>query len=286
MAFCVASLMGVDAPGSFVEEAIDRRSVGRATIVGALALGGVYSAVAWAMGLAVGPSSVGEMAAADADLPFTILGRVAGWLVVVAGLTLLLGIGTSKLSFHSVIARYVFAMAREGVLPARLAGAEGGTRVSAPRGGSLTQTIIAGVVVTGFAVTGADPIGQMFTWLSTLGAMGLLSLLLAASLAALFSPHQVRGERAGVWEWLIAPMLGLIAGVAVLGLMVINVGSLLGAAPGSLVPLVLPTIIIAAAAIGGMWAKHLRRYRPEVYDGIGHGTPTPNAVPDPIHISI
>ncbi|QOC89652.1 APC family permease [Micromonospora craniellae] len=285
-AFCVASLMGVDAPGSLVEEAIDKRSVNRASVVGALALGGVYAVAAWAMGVAVGPTVVGEMAAADADLPLTILSRGGSWLVAVAGVMLFLAILTAKLSFHNVIARYVFAMAREGVLPARLAGAEGGTRVSAPRGGSLTQTVTAALVVTGFAAAGADPLAQMFTWLSTLGALGLLSLLLAASLAALLAPPEVKGERAGVWEWRIAPVLGLIAGLLVLAAMVFNVGSLLGAAPGSPFPLLLPTIIIAAAVTGAMWAQHLRQSRPEVYAGIGDGTPQPNAVPDALNISI
>lgn len=78
------------------------------------------------------------------------------------------------LAFHSVIARYVFAMAREAVLPTGLAGADSGARVSAPRGGSLAQTVTAAVVVAGFALAGADPVGQMFAWLSTLGALGLL----------------------------------------------------------------------------------------------------------------
>ncbi|MEU5553372.1 APC family permease [Micromonospora sp. NPDC047793] len=286
VAFCVASLMGVDAPGSFVEEAVDRRSVGRASVVGALALGGVYAVAAWAMGVAVGPTAVGEAAAADGDLPFTILSRAGSGVVALAGVMLLLAILTAKLSFHAVVARYVFAMAREGVLPARLAGAEGGTRVSAPRGGSLTQTVIAAVVVAGFAAAGADPVGQMFTWCSTLGALGLLSLLLAASLAALLAPPEVRGERAGVWEWRIAPVLGLVAGTVVLAAMILNVGSLLGAAPGSPYPLLLPTIIIAAAVAGGMWAQYVRQSRPEVYAGIGDGTPQPNAVPDAVNISI
>ncbi|WBB93366.1 APC family permease [Verrucosispora sp. WMMC514] len=286
VAFCVASLMGIDAPGALVEEAVDRRAVSRATVVGALVLGGVYAAAAWAMGVAVGPHTVADRAAADADLPLTILGWFGAWPVAVAGVTLLLGVATATLSFHNVIARYVFAMAREGVLPARLAGAEDGRRVSAPRGGSLTQTGIAAVVVAGFAAAGADPLAQMFTWLSTVGAMGLLSLLLAASLATLLVPRPGLGERASVWQWRLAPVLGLIAGTVLLGLMVLNAGSLLGAAPGSLVPLLLPLIIAAAAVIGGLWAEHLRLFRPQVYAGIGRGTPAPNAVPDAITISI
>ncbi|NGM15641.1 hypothetical protein O3597_04015 [Verrucosispora sp. WMMA2044] len=115
-----------------------------------------------------------QAAAADPDLPLTILDRAGSFWVTAAGLLLILAILTAMLAFHSVIARYVFAMAREAVLPTGLAGADSGARVSAPRGGSLAQTVTAAVVVAGFALAGADPVGQMFAWLSTLGALGLL----------------------------------------------------------------------------------------------------------------
>lgn len=287
VAFSVAALMGVDAPGSMVEEAVDRRSVGRATIGAVLVLGGVYALGAWAMGVAVGSDAVGEVAADPAaGLPFSVLERLGGWWVALAELVLILAIVTSKLVFHNVVARYVFALAREGVLPAGLARTGSTTRVSAPRGGSLTQTAVASVVVGAFALAGADPIAVMFTWLSTLGAMGLLSLLLAASVAAMTAPASVRGPRPGVWEWRLAPVLGVLGGLVLLGLMVGNVGSLLGAVPGSLYPFLLPTILAATAALGGLWAGHLRRSRPDIYAGIGRGTPSTHAVPDAISVSI
>ncbi|SIM53108.1 Amino acid transporter [Micromonospora cremea] len=287
VAFCVAAFMGVDAPGSFVEEAIDRTSVGRATIGGVVVLGGVYALAAWAMGVAVGPGSVAE-AAADpaAGLPFAVLERLGGWWVPLAELVLIFAVVTSMLAFHSVVARYVFAMAREGVLPAGLAQTGSAMRVSAPRGGSLTQTGTATVVVGAFALAGADPIGVMFTWLSTLGAMGLLCLLLAASVAAMTAPARVRGPQAGAWEWRLAPALGVLGGSVVLALMVGNVGSLLGAAPGPMYPFFLPAILTATAIVGGVWAGHLRQAKPEVYPGIGRGIPKTHAVPDAINVSI
>ncbi|WP_245714637.1 APC family permease [Micromonospora inyonensis] len=287
VAFCVAAFMGVDGVGSFVEEAIDRRSVSGATVGGLLMLGGVYAVAAWAMGVAVGPRSVAGVAADPVGgLPFSLLDRLgAGWSVL-GELMLAAAAVTCMLAFHAVIARYVFAMAREGVLPARLARASGGIRVRAPRGGSLTQTGVATVVVGGFALVGADPMSVVFTWLSTLGAMGLLSLLLAASVAALRAPASVRGLRPGVWEWRLAPVLGVLGGLVVLALMVGNVGSLLGAAPGTRYPFLLPVILAATAVIGGVWAASLRRSRPEVYAGIGRGTPATHAVPDAMSISI
>ncbi|MGN9811426.1 APC family permease [Micromonospora sp. BQ11] len=287
VAFCVAALMGVDSPGSMVEEAVDRRSLGRATIGAVVVLGGVYALAAWAMGVAVGPTAVGEVAADPAaGLPFSILERLGGWWVVLAELVLILAILTSKLVFHNVVARYVFALAREGVLPAGLAHTGSTTRVSAPRGGSFTQTAIASVVVGAFALAGADPIAVMFTWLSTLGAMGLLCLLLTASVAAMTAPASVRGPQAGAWEWRLAPALGVPGGLVLLALMAGNAGSLLGAAPGSLYPFLLPAILAATAVLGGVWAGHLRQSRPSVYTGIGRGTPTTHAVPDAINVSI
>ncbi|MEV4725349.1 APC family permease [Micromonospora humida] len=287
VALCVAAFMGVDAPGSFVEEAVDRRSIGRATITAVLVLGGVYAVAAWAMGVAVGPDTVASRAAdPSSGLPFTVLEPAGQVWVGVAGVVLVFAIVTSMLAFHNVIARYVFAMAREGVLPTGLARTDSTTRVSAPRGGSLTQTTMAALVVTVFAVAGVDPVAVIFTWLSTLGALGLLCLLLAASIAALTAPPAVRGQRAGTWQWKVAPGLGVLGGSVVLVAMVGNVGSLLGAAPGSPYPLLLPAILTATATAGGMWAAHLRRTRPDVYAGIGHGTPKTHAVPDALHISI
>ncbi|MDG4795174.1 APC family permease [Micromonospora sp. WMMD1082] len=286
VAFVVASLMGVDAAGSFGEESIDKTSIGRAMIGAALVLGGAYALAAWATGVAVGPGSVAEQAA-DPGLPFAVLERAGGWWVgAAAGVLLVFAIITSMVAFHCVFARYVFAMARERTLPVGLARGGSGKRVKAPRNGSLTQTVVAAGVVAGFGVAGLDPIGQMFTWLSSLGAMGLLSLLLAASVAALKAPPEVSGPRPGVWQWRLAPFLGSLAGCVLLGLMILNAGPLLGAAPGSAYPYLLPVILLGVAGLGGMWAGHLRQVRPEVHAGIGHGTPPTNAVPDDVDFNI
>ncbi|WUI59024.1 APC family permease (plasmid) [Micromonospora zamorensis] len=285
VAFGVAAYGGFDAPGSLVEEAIDQRSVSRSTIVAVVVLGGVYAAAAWAMGVAVGPDRIAEEAA-DPGLPFSVLERAGNWWAALGTVTLVFAIVTSMLVFHSVVARYVFAMARERVLPAALAHTGSTTRVGAPRAGSLAQSTVAALVLVAFATCGADPIAVMFTWLSTLGAMGLLCLLLAASVAAMTAPSSVRGPQAGAWEWRFAPALGVLGGTVLLLLMASNAGSLLGAAPGSLYPFLLPAILAGTAVMGGVWAGHLRQSRPEVYTGIGRGTPKTHAVPDSINISI
>ncbi|MEU1860476.1 APC family permease [Micromonospora aurantiaca (nom. illeg.)] len=283
-ALCVAALMGFDVPGSLGEEATDRGAIYRATVGGVLLLGGVYAVASWAMGVAVGPRAVAAVAA-DGGLPFSVLGRLGGWLVVLAEVLLIAAIVTSMLVFHHTVARYVFAMSREQVLPGRLAQSSTGRQVAAPREASLAQSILAAVVVGAFAVAGLDPL-VMFAWLSALGAMGLLCLLLAASVAALSAPQALRGERWSWWQWRIAPTLGVLGGLGVLAVMVVNADSLLGAAPGSLYPLLLPAALTVTALMGAAWGARLQRSRPDISAGIGQGQPRRNEVPDNISESI
>lgn len=285
VALCVAALMGVDAPASFAEEARDDRAVTRSVFAGVVFLAGLYSATAWAMGVAVGPDRVADTAAdPNGGLPFAVMEERFGTLLTpLAQAMLIFAILTSLLAFHSVVGRYAFAMAREGVLPPALARTGNGTRVNAPVGGSLLQTVVATVVVATFALNGADPITTMFTWLSTLGALGLLCLLLAASVAGMAYFARSR-TGASVLTALVAPGLGLLLGLIVLGAMVGNVGSLLGAAPGSLTPYLLPVLVAVAAAGGLGWASVLRRSRPGVYAGISQGRPDVHAVPDDVGV--
>ena len=286
VAFCLAALMGVEAPASFAEEANDDHAVTNSVFFGVCFLAVVYAGTAWAMGVAVGPDQVAAVAGDPAGgLPYSILEqRIGGFMTPVANAMLIFAIITSLLAFHNVIARYAFAMAREGVLPVGLARTSSGTRVHAPVGGSILQTVIAVVVVGVFALAGADPVTTLFTWLSTLGALGLLCLLIAASVAAMAYFARARGTRPKAWSSVIAPLLGIVLGLVVLGAMVVNVDSLLGTEPESLSPYLLPLIIFTAAVGGVLWAVHLRQTQPDVYNGISQGRPDTHAVPDDVGV--
>lgn len=286
IALCLAAFMGVDAPASFSEEASESSAVTRSVFAGILTLAVVYCTAAWAMGLAVGPGNVSAVAAdPEGGLPFSILEQQVGaFMTPLAQTVLIFAIVTSMLAFHNICSRYAFAIAREGVLPSVLARTGSGTRVSAPVGGSLLQTGTAFVVVAAFAVAGADPVLTLFTWLSTLGALGLLCLLLAASAAAMTYFVRNPGVRAGAWTSVIAPLLGIVLGAVVLGAMVTNMGSLLGAESGSLLPYLLPMVVVVAALGGVWWAGYLRRARPQVYEGISRGRPEVYEVPDDVRV--
>jgi amino acid transporter len=286
IALCVAAFMGFEVPGPLSEEARSNDAVRRAVFRAIGFLMVAYALLAWSMAIAVGIGNVAGIAAdPTSGFPFSIMeSRIGGFMTPITQLVLIAAIVTSMAAFHNIIARYVFAMAREGVLARSLARTGSGTRVSAPVGGSMLQTGIAATVVILFAAIGMDPLADLFTVLSTLGAFGLLSLLIAASVAAMtyFSRHRPSGV--GVLTTTVAPLLGVIFGGFVLAMMVINMGSLLGVSGGGLLPYVLPLAVVAAAVVGLSWAGHLRRGRPDVYRGISRGRPDVHAVPDDIKI--
>ena len=108
------------------------------------------------------------------------------------------------LSFHNVVARYAFAMGREGLLPAAF-GRTTGTS-GAPGTGSLLQTAVSLVVVVAFAVTDDKPTGDptapvlhLFTWGGNVGALGVILLMAAASLSVIV--FFVRRGAAGAQAW-------------------------------------------------------------------------------------
>ena len=109
------------------------------------------------------------------------------------------------LSFHNVVARYAFAMGREGLLPAAFGRTNSAS--GAPGTGSLLQTAVSVVIVVGFAVTDDKPAGDptapvlhLFTWLGNVGALGVILLMAAASVAVIAFFVRRGAARAQAWR--------------------------------------------------------------------------------------
>ena len=278
LVMCVASVMGFDGALTFSTEAVRPSGPRRAMIGGLLTLGVVYSVMAWAVGVANGPSAVAAVAAdPTAQVPLNTMIATYGFLSgPVSQLAAVFGMFTTMLSVHAITARYGYAMATEQVLPARVAHTGRFELAGSPVGGSVLQSGVGLAVIGGFAISGADPLTTMFPWLATLGALGLVLLLCAASVAAV--SYLPSGD--GVWTRWVAPSLGFPLGVALLAAMLTHGAALLGTAPGSLLPLVIPLVLVLAVVAGLTWAARLAASRPDVYRRISYGVPQPLETPD------
>jgi amino acid transporter len=183
-----------------------------------------------------------------------------------ANMLFLTSVFAALLSFHNGVARYLFALGRERVLPAALSRV--GTRSGGPVAGSLTQSALALVVVTVFAMFGADPVLQLFTWLSGTAAVGIV-LLMAGTSAAVVGFFRTRPGGGSTWQRAIAPTLATLALVALVVLLIGNFDALLGTDPASPLRWILPGLVLLTGVVGAIWAVRLRSTRPEAYAAIG-----------------
>ena len=180
----------------------------------------------------------------------------------------LTGLLAAMISLHSTIARYVFALGRERLLPARLGRTT--ARGAVPLAGSATQSLIAAAALGGAYAAGWDPLTRTFRWLTTAGALGVLLLVLAASLAALLFLNRAPNDETA-WQRFVAPGSATVLIGVLCYLAFVDLGELLGVPSGDLLVVFVPGAFVLAVLLGVGYGFALRALRPIVYAGIGLG---------------
>jgi len=265
--------IGFEAVTVYSRETRDERRTMPRALYGSLAvLMVLYVPAIWSLTVAVGPESiVAASQEQDIGLMFNLLAANVGAAVADTGAILLVtSVIAAAISFHNTVARYAFALGREGVLPVAL----GRTSVrGAPMNASIAQSVVGLTVIVCYAVFGLDPLVDLFFYGGTSGALGILILIAATSVAVTiyFIRHRQASSAEGMWRTRIAPQASILAMGTVLVLALVNFGDLLGTPPGSALPYVIP-IGYAVLAIGGLaYGQWLARRRPHVYAAIGQG---------------
>lgn len=190
---------------------------------------------------------------------------VGGWAADLMHILIVTSIIASQLAFHNAINRYGLSLAQEGVLPRALAKVH--PKYRSPYVASIAQSILALVVVVGFAVTGADPYRQLLLWVNTPGSIGLLTLQAVTAVAVFCYFRRVRHEE-GRWRTLIAPLAAAVLMAGAMWLVISKVGLLTGASfttNAVLVLLVPGAFVLGAFVLGALISLCIRRSRPEVY---------------------
>jgi amino acid transporter len=269
-ALVMGAYVGYEQAAIYCEEAKDpRRTVARSTYLAVAIIGVLYAVSAWAMTVTVGPDKIIARAREDPNMMFSLMDTNFGQVTAdLANLLLVTSIFAALLSFHNGVARYMFALGRERILPAVLG--RTGRSSAAPVAGSITQSVGALVVVALFAALGLDPVMQLCAWLTYVGAVGVLVLMLGTSLAVV-GFFRGRDSVETSWHRVVAPVLSTIALVAVIWVTVRNSDAMLGAEQASGLGWVLPGIVGAAAVVGLGWGLTLRRTRPDIYARVGRG---------------
>jgi amino acid transporter len=270
--FNFASFIGFEATTIYSEEAKDpKRTVPRATFVAVITIGLFYTVTTYLMVEGQGAAGLQDHIANLKPDPTAFLFElgatyIGAALTTVMSLLFISSVFAALLAFHNAVARYLFALGREGLVPERL-GRTHPVHLS-PHVGSLSQSVLALVVVLAFVVTGQDPVLALFTWLTQLGTLAVIVLMALASFAvvAFFARH--RDFDSNPLRTIVAPIVGGLAMTAVAIYAASQFGLLIGN-PESPLRWILPALIVVAAAAGTIAAITLKTRSAELYAQMG-----------------
>ncbi|MFI5910864.1 APC family permease [Dactylosporangium sp. NPDC051541] len=270
LVLAIAGFVGFEATVVLSEEAKDpKKTIGRATHWAVLLPGLLCGVSAFAMSSNAG-DIVGEARADTTNLVFNLVTPyVPEALVNIGYILFLTSVFAAMLAFHTSVTRYQFALGRERVLPRIYGSAH--PRTGAPIAGSVTQSVIALIVLILYFVTKTDPLVHLFAWMTVAGGLGVLMLMWATS-AAVVGFFLRNRRRENVWRARIAPLLAFLLLTFVLLATVIGLGDLLQVDDDSPFNWLFSTIYALCALFGIGWAAIMRGTRPDAYAGIGRGT--------------
>lgn len=253
--FALAGYIGFEATAVFRDEARDpERTIPRATYLALLLIGGFYALSSWVMVSAWGDAGAVQLATDNpegilTDTATRYVGSVAGDLVQIFLITSLFA---ALLSFHNVLARYLFSLGNTAALPSHCGRSH--VKHASPHIASAVQTVSALVVVAAAAVAGLDPVTQVFAWFVGISSVGIIALMTLTSVAVVVYFRRSRVDTR-TWHTLIAPVLGLIGLAVLLVMTAVNLPLLVG---GSSTTAAVIGVVLVGTFAGGAVLAALR----------------------------
>lgn len=241
--FAFLGFFGFEATAVFRNEARDpERTVPRATYIAVTVIGVLYTVSAWLVISGLGEDSA--VAQAEENPDGVIIGLADR--VAMMGDTVQVLVVTSMfacmLSFHNIVSRYLFTLGQRGVLPGGLG--EVHAIHSAPSRASLWVSGISAVLVVVSLVFQLDPVTEVYTWYSGVGAMGVIFMMALTGVAVV-----VFGSRLAPRRVLVASSLGVVGLLGVLAVTVSNFPAMVGGT----VAAVVCGVLLVAVFVGGLF---------------------------------
>lgn len=218
IAFAFASFIGFEATAIYGEESVDpKKTVRRATYWAIGIITALFAVVSFAMVTGMGANAIfdqvierssieGVPLADPAAVLFSLADQyVGGWMVTVMMWLVVSSLFAGLLAFQNATSRYFFAMGRGGILPARFGTVN---KAGAPQAGVILTSVIAVIVILIFAVTGLDPVLNLFFWFSGVTAIAIILVEILVSIAVI--AYFAKNGGANVWQSKIAPALAII----------------------------------------------------------------------------
>ncbi|MFZ2501194.1 MAG: APC family permease [Nocardioides sp.] len=274
--FAAASFIGFEATTIYSEEAREpARTIPRATYLAVLTIGIFFMITCWLMVNAYGDNATLQDFLVSDDLggdPTNFLFAMSSSYLgdFLTNYAMLFLFATSLfaalLAFHNAVARYLYALGRDGLVPERLGQTH--SVFLSPHMGSVSQSALAAVIIVVFAIAGLDPVLTLFTWLTQLGTLAITYLMAASALAVFVFFRRNPGLERSPWRSAAAPLISF-AGLLALSIFATTKFSFLIGDPESVLGWLLPALVPVAMVVGWVSAQLLRTREPDAYAQIG-----------------
>ena len=273
--FAFTSFVGFESAALYGEETRSpERSVPLATYISVTAIGVFYFLTSWIIVGSIGATRVSAVAVhakGTGNIGTLVLDQAKVYLgdtgSSVMGLFLITSVLASMLAVHNASSRYLFALGREQVLPARLA-RHHPVHLS-PHVASVSVTVVTTVVVAAFAVAGLDPLLNLATSMVGLSTLGVVLLQAGAGVSVIAYFRRTRDP--DLVRTVLAPTIGAAGLIGALTLAVLHYGKLTDSHNPAVTRL--PVLLAVVALAGVVVARQLRRTRPEVYAELAKAQP-------------
>lgn len=267
------SWVGFEMAPNYAEESRDpKRIIPQSLLISVIGLGLFYTFVSWCA-VASYPTEADMVAKAFSDgvnfFLTPVQNFVGGWGYQLMSLLILTSSFACGMAFHNTASRYLYSLAREGVLPQAIA--ETHDHHKSPHKASALQSVLAAiwVLLYGLAYGFDDPSGQAWLGVYTLFAVlgtGLLLVLQAVVSLAIYMWFKKNGG-GSLLTTVIAPLISLVVQLVLVYTLVANLATL-GGTNGFARSI--PYVGLAILIVGLIWGFVLKSANPKAYDNIGH----------------
>jgi amino acid transporter len=273
------SWVGFEMAPNYAEESRDPRRIAKAATYGSvIGLGIFYVFISYMFvtgwGLRGSSQAVKDQFAGKFDSAFYPLSDkfVGGGLTTILEILIVTSSFACAMAFYNTGARYLFSLAREGVLPKALGRVHPTQR--GPVNASMVVSAIAGLYMLAFVISDSSTLASLLklgTWTPLLGVLGILAVQGICSIA-IIRFFWTEGRDGFHWfKTLVAPILGFLSMVAACYLLIDNRAGLSGAGSALFIKLV-PWTVLAVYVIGMAIALWMRANARERYSNIGRFT--------------
>ena len=261
MVFAISSFIGFEATAIYAEECENpEKTVGRATFIAVSVITLFYAFTAWALVQYIGVDQLVAVAKGDPGvLVYNIAAKMLGpWSVELMSLLLITSLFAATQAFHNSLARYLFAMSRDGLLWSAMAKTH--PVYQSPYISSIVQGIGMLALLGGAASLSLDPMVEVFAWGSALASMAILVLQVGVSLAVINFFRTHKNIKVSLWSGFIAPAISAIGMVYILVLVIKNIETLSGS--HAVIVQYLPWLVLFCTASGAIMAQLIKSKNP------------------------